>query len=123
MTKQLIVNVCMAALLCVSVAVPAEAGVIDTPQYLASVERQANLDAVSGALMRKDVQKHLVALGVQPEDALARVQGLPDADLALMAQQMEELPSGGSLLAVIGIVFVVLLILDLTGVTNVFSKV
>ena len=41
-----------------------------------------------------------------------------------MQGQIERLPAGGDgLLAVLGIVFVVLLVLELLGVTNVFSRV
>lgn len=39
-----------------------------------------------------------------------------------MHGQLEQLPAGGSALAVIGIVFLVLLILDLTGVINIFRR-
>ena len=120
--KQWIASVAMMAVL-LTTTVSAHAGVIGTDQYLTTIERQSNLAAVSKVLMREDVQQHLINLGVSPEDALERVANLPDEDLAQMAEQMEELPAGGSLLAVVGLVFVVLLILDLTGVTNVFVKV
>jgi hypothetical protein len=36
---------------------------------------------------------------------------------------MQDLPAGGSALAVIGVVFLVLLILELVGVTNIFTKI
>ena len=120
--KQWIASVAMMAVL-LTTTVSVHAGVIGTDQYLTTIERQSNLASVSKVLMREDVQQHLINLGVSPEDALERVANLPDEDLAQMAEQMEELPAGGSLLAVVGPVFVVLLILDLTGVTNVFVKV
>ena len=120
--KQWIAGVAMMAVL-LTTTVTVHADVIGTEQYLTTVERQSNLAAVNAVLMREDVQQHLVSLGVAPEDAMKRVANLPDEDLAQMAEQMEELPAGGSLLAVVGLVFVVLLILDLTGVTNVFVKV
>ena len=120
--KQWIASVAMMAVL-LTTTVSVHAGVIGTDQYLTTIERQSNLASVSKVLMREDVQQHLINLGVSPEDALERVANLPDEDLAQMAEQLEELPAGGSLLAVVGLVFVVLLILDLTGVTNVFVKV
>ena len=120
--KQWIAGIAMMAVL-LTTTVTVQAGVIGTDQYLTTVERQADLAVVSEVLMREDVQQHLISLGVAPEDAMKRAANLPDEDLALMAEQMQELPAGGSLLAVIGLVFVVLLILDLTGVTNVFVKV
>jgi hypothetical protein len=35
---------------------------------------------------------------------------------------MDQMPAGGDLLAVIGIVFVILLILELVGVIDIFKK-
>ena len=48
---------------------------------------------------------------------------LGEQELAQLQGQLEQLPAGGSLLALIGAVFVVLLILEVTGVINIFNKV
>jgi len=101
----------------------ASAGVIGTQDYLSAEARAGHLADINAALSRADVQEKLVSLGVNPADAVTRVAALSDAELAQMADQIETLPAGGDLLAVIGIVFVVLLILELTGVTDIFKKV
>jgi len=85
--------------------------------------RQSKVDALQQAMLRDDVREALVALGVSPEAAQERIATLTDEELLALEQQIDTLPAGGSLLAVIGIVFVILLILDLTGVTNVFTRV
>lgn len=101
----------------------AGAGVIGTEQFLAGTERAAQLDRVEAALARADVQAALVRLGVDPAAAGERAASLSDADLARVAGQLDSLPAGGDgLLAVIGVVFVVLLILEITGVTDIFKK-
>ena len=51
----------------------------------------------------------------------ARVAALSTEELRQLKLQIDELPAGG-LLAVIGVVFVVLLILELVGVTNIFNN-
>lgn len=101
----------------------ASAGVIGTQDYLAGAERAGHVAAIQGALARADVRDELVRLGVDPVAAGERIASLSDAELASVAGQLEELPAGGSLLGVIGIVFVVLLILELTGVTDIFKKI
>jgi hypothetical protein len=63
-----------------------------------------------------------VALGVDPAQVESRVAALTDAELSRLAGQMSEMPAGGDALAVIGIVFIVLLILELTGVIDIFKK-
>ena len=62
------------------------------------------------------------ALGVAPEQVEARVAALTDAELRTLAGQMADLPAGGDALAVIGIVFLVLLILEAVGVIDIFKK-
>jgi len=45
-----------------------------------------------------------------------------DFELRSLADRMEQMPAGGDALAVIGIVFVVLIILELVGVIDIFKK-
>lgn len=73
-------------------------------------------------LARDDVRRAMVALGVDPAAAYERVDSLTPAELAALDGELEQLPAGGDFLAVVGIVFVVLIILELVGVTNVFTK-
>jgi hypothetical protein len=100
----------------------AYAGVISTEQYLSAVDRQQALAQVDAVLARQDVQRQLEQLGVDPAETAARVAALTDAELQQLAQDLENLPAGG-LLAVIGVVFIVLLILELVGVTNIFNRI
>ena len=121
--RQFFVQISLLAFLATSLSMPANAAVLSTGDYLSAGARQADMATVTAALQREDVRGYLVRMGVDPEDALARVAQLPDEDVARLAGQMEDLPAGGSVLALIGAVFVVLLILELTGVINIFSKV
>lgn len=103
---------------------PASAGVIGTADYLAAEARAGHLADVNAALNRDDVRAQLVAMGVDPAAAVDRVAALSDSELAEVARQIDTLPAGGDgLLAVIGVVFVVLLILEIIGVTDVFKKI
>jgi hypothetical protein len=88
-----------------------------------SPERLANLDKVRSALLRDDVRTKLESLGVSADDAAARAAALPDADLARLADRIDKLPAGGDfeILAILGVVFLVLLLLDYLDVTHVFS--
>lgn len=101
---------------------PAQAAVVGTAEALAMDARQSQLAAVERQLARDDVRQAMVAMGVDPVDAQSRVASLSDAELELLAGELEALPAGGSLLALIGAVFVVLLILELVGVTNIFNS-
>lgn len=101
----------------------AHADAIGTGDYLAWQEREQRAERVDAFLAQDNVQAQMVALGVDPEDAARRVSALTDEELRLLDQQIAEMPAGGDALAVIGVVFVVLLILELVGVTNVFNTI
>jgi len=53
--------------------------------------------------------------------AQARVASLSDLELAQLDGQLDSLPAGGSL-ALVGAVFVVLMILEFTGVIDIFKR-
>ncbi len=102
----------------------ASAGVIGTQDYLAGADRAGQIAQIQSALSRHDVRDQLVRLGVDPVAASERVASLSNQELAQVAGKLDALPAGGDgLLAVIGIVFIVLLILELTGVTDIFKKI
>ena len=64
----------------------------------------------------------MVDMGVDPLQAQLRVASLNPQELAQLQGHLDTLPAGG-ILAVIGVVFIVLLILELTGAVDIFKKV
>jgi hypothetical protein len=86
-------------------------------------QRGELLSRIQTRLAHDEVRAEFLARGVSPAEVDARIAALSTEELEMLALQLDELPAGGSLLAVIGVVFVVLLILELVGVTNVFTKV
>jgi hypothetical protein len=88
-----------------------------------AVGASERLAGVRAVMARDDVQQAMIRLGVDPVEADLRVAALSGPELAQLQGQLEQLPAGGSLLALIGAVFVVLLILELTGVTDIFKKI
>jgi hypothetical protein len=111
------------SLLATSLQSAAFAGVISTQQYLTSLDREATLARIDAVLAREEVQSKLEQYGVDPVAAEERIAALTDQELELLATELESLPAGGDLLAVVGIAFVVLLILELVGVIDIFNKI
>ena len=108
----------------ISVLAPAaRAAVIDTDAILYAQGDPARAE-VQNFLAREDVRKLLTAYGVEPADADRRIAALTDSELDQLRRHINDLPAaGGEVLTVIGIVFLVLIILELVGVTNVFNKI
>ena len=100
----------------------ARAELIGTLQAVEASTRAQDLATVSSALARDQVRTQFVALGVDPAQVETRVAALTDSELRTLAGKISEAPAGADALAVIGIVFVVLLILEMVGVIDIFKK-
>lgn len=101
----------------------AHADVIGAEAYLAGMDRQAALDRIGAVLAREELRQEFERLGIDPVAAEERVTALNNQELLVLAENLEELPAGGGVLGTIGIVFIVLLILELTGVIDIFKKI
>lgn len=100
----------------------AHADVIDTASMVQTA-RAADLASIQAQLARDDVRAQLGKMGVEAADIESRLAVMSDSELSAMAKRMQEAPAGGDgLLAVIGLTFVVLLILELVGVINIFNR-
>lgn len=124
MLRKLVLTPFLIAALSLSlVANTATAGVIGTQQAMGAELRAAKETRVRSSIARADVRQAMQRLGVNPVDADARIASLSDAELLQLEGELDRLPAGGDALAVIGVVFLVLLILELVGVTNVFTRI
>ena len=93
----------------------------------AAVEARSAREArelINSLLSREEVQAQLTLRGIDPLEAKARVDGLSDAEAVDVASRIDGLPAGGSAVGIIVgailIIFLVLLITDLLGLTDVF---
>lgn len=104
------------------VGFPAHAGMIGTEQAVSASARAENMATVQSFMAREDVRAQLESWGVESAQATDRVAQLSDAELQQVAMNIESQPAGGGALVIIGVVFVVLMILELVGVTNIFTS-
>jgi len=118
-----LVAILAASLFVSSVQSAAYAGVISTQEYLTTVDREATRARIDAVLAREEVRSKLEQYGVDPAETDARLAALTDPELEQLATDLENMPAGGSVLAVVGVVFIVLLILELTGVIDIFNKI
>jgi hypothetical protein len=108
-------------LLALSLHLPAaHAGMIGTEAVVNAAQAQQNRERLHSALNRDDVQAQLLARGVDPTQVQARVDSLTDEEMQTLATDMDQLPAGGSVVGALVLIFLVLLVTDLLGLTNVF---
>lgn len=97
------------------------AGMIGTGQLVDGEARAASIDSIGRVLARAEVAAELEALGVEPAVITERLRGLSTAELSALEGRLHSETVGGDALGVIGAVFLVLLILELVGVTDIFK--
>ena len=102
----------------------AQAKMVTTDQVIERSSLADDRARVQDFLSRADVQHQLTLLGVDPDEAANRVASLSDEEIQQIAGRLDEMPAGeGTVGIVVGallIIFLVLLITDLLGLTDVY---
>ncbi|RUR30546.1 PA2779 family protein [Vreelandella nanhaiensis] len=101
---------------------PQSMDLVSTQSVLANDRAGADRERINEILARADVQEQLVKQGVDLAEVDARVAALSDAEAQQMAQQLEQLPAGagGGVVGALFAVFIILLITDILGLTDVY---
>jgi hypothetical protein len=121
--KQFLVYCLVFAFIGGGVQLRANAALIETQQVAGDVVSEQKRDELKTLVSRTDVKRQLVAMGVDPARAVDRVDSLSDREVDNLYGQVGELPAGGDALGTIAIVLVILILLDLTGITDIFPRV
>ena len=111
-------------LLSVSIAffqiAPAYAGIVATEKTYSEYSAQTDRENLRSLMARDEVRGLLSSNGLTIEQAQQRVDALTDKEARLLAEKFNEQPAGGILGALL-IIALVLIILELAGVTDIFS--
>ena len=102
----------------------AMAALVGTERVFDAERVQNARELIHSLMAREDIQAALVREGIDPREAQARAESLSDAEAVRLAGAIETLPAGGSSLGIIVgailLVFILLLITDILGYTDVF---
>jgi hypothetical protein len=103
----------------------AKAEMIDTATIVTMAKQENDRARVMAFLDRQDVQLAMEQQGVVADEARQRVAALSDSEIMRIARAMDQLPAGGDGIGVVigaaVLIFVILLITDIAGLTHVFS--
>lgn len=114
----------LSLLLAQCILVPAaQAAMIGTSMELGQAERSAKEEQVMAVLEREQARATLEKYGVSPADIEERLDRLSDQQLTQLADKAEELPAGQDVLGFVLAVFLILILLDLLGVTDIFPAI
>jgi len=100
------------------------AAMVGTEQIVQTQATEQERDRIAAFLDQDAVQTQLQRLGVDADEARARVASLTDNEVRMLAGRIGELPAGGdgvsAVISAFVIVFLVLLFTDIMGFTNIF---
>lgn len=85
-------------------------------------QQQLNYDRekIIDLLSQVEVQDQLIELGVDIDDAKSRVNELTSEELAMINDKINDLPAGSGAVGLLVLVFVVFIITDVIGATDIF---
>jgi hypothetical protein len=95
---------------------PLQAAMVGNETLMSEITRADLIDSLD----RAEIKSMLISNGVDPDAAKLRIQQMNDDELASLQQQFQQLPAGAGGLGTIAFIFVVLLITDMIGATDIF---
>jgi len=120
--RQCVLQLAIFAFTSLGFAQVSQAGMISSADARQIEQQASRVAAIEAYFARADVAAELTRYGVSPDVVMARVNSLTDAEIAALHGKIDEQVAGGDALAVIGVVFLVLMILELVGVTDIFKS-
>ena len=106
------------------VGTQAQAALVGTSQIIDQGYQEVERDRLRAFLDRAEVRDQLEALGVDRDIARARIDSLTNEEVADIVDRLDQLPAGGdgfaTLVGAALLVFIILLITDLLGLTDIF---
>jgi hypothetical protein len=113
----------MLSVLCMSIWTPVAQATLITSEQVADIQSaQNNRERVREFFDRSDVQAQLQARGISADAAKTRVDMMTDSEIATINGHLDTLPAGGvDILGFFLLIFIILLITDILGLTHVFN--
>lgn len=95
--------------------IPVQAAFVTTPELL----HQQNFANIQN--QRHDLTTQLINYGVDPTIAAERVSKLSESEVYRLNGQIQSLPAGGDVLGIFFLIFLVFVITDVIGATDIFT--
>lgn len=95
---------------------------ISTGELLDTESRNQRISDIQLVLARDDVSRQLARYGVSSNDISQRLHNLTDQEIAELEASIDSQVAGGDALGIIGAVFLVLIILEIVGITDIFKR-
>jgi hypothetical protein len=110
----------LSILLALMPMLPAQAAMIGNQQIVNQDQSHQTRTDLQQLFEQETARQQLQAWGVNPDQIRSRIDSLTDAELARINQQVNDLQAGGSVLGILLVIFIVFVITDVIGATDIF---
>ncbi|MDH3887865.1 MAG: PA2779 family protein [Gammaproteobacteria bacterium] len=114
------IAVLLSLLLALMPMIPAQAAMIGNEQLINQHQQGQTRDSLQQLLQQQSARQQLQALGVSPDLVKNRIDSLTDSELARINRHVDTLDAGGSVLGILLVIFIVFVITDVIGATDIF---
>lgn len=99
----------------------AQAAVISTDQAIQAQQGDIDRTRLLSLLEKEELQQQLTAYGVDAVVAAERIQSMSDAEVAMLNAKLDEMPAGEGIVGLAALFFIVFIITDALGATDIFT--
>lgn len=110
-------------MLTLSVQSVSYATIVSTDDLVSAQQTSIEREQIRDWLAREEVRDQLTNMGVDVDAAQARVDSMTSEEVTTMAANISELPAASGALEVALVIFLILILLDITGVTDIFPNI
>ena len=114
------IAVLLSLLLALAPMIPVQAAMIGNEQVINQHQQGQTRDSLQQLLQQQSARQQLQALGVSPDLVKSRIDSLTDSELARINRHVDTLDAGGNILGILLVIFVVFVITDVIGATDIF---
>ena len=98
----------------------AQAAIVSNNQLIHKINQANDKAALLQTIKRADVQAQLISMGVSSADVETRINQMTQQEIAQLNQNMAELHAGSGVLGVVVLIFIVFVVTDVIGATDIF---
>jgi hypothetical protein len=110
----------LSILMALTPVLPAQAAIIGNDQIINQGLSNQTRAGLQQLLEKEILQQQLQEWGVNPDQIKSRIARLTDAELARINQQINGLHAGGDVIGILLVIFLVFVITDIFGATDIF---
>ena len=97
--------------------------IVTSGDMVAAQQSLFDRDELKSLMAREDVRDQLVDLGVDVDAAIARVDSMTDIEVQQLSAKMDEMPAASGFIETAVLAFLVLVVLEVTGVTDILPNI